>query len=143
MWYTHYNSWANINNEYRPTYDIRFAKSSDGISWEFDNKICIFPKHDNEVLGAPCVRKINDLYHMWYGYRDNFNKGEKYKMGYAISNDKLDWNRLDNNIINSSNQGWDSEMVCYPNILTSNNQTMMFYSGNGYGKEGFGYAILN
>lgn len=143
MWYTHYNSWAKINDEYRPTYDIRFAKSSDGINWIFSDKVCIFPKHENEALGAPAVKKINNSYHMWYGYRDNFKKGERYKMGYAISNNKIDWNRLDTkNIINSSNYGWDSEMVCYPNILISDNLAIMFYSGNGYGKEGFGYATL-
>lgn len=139
MWYTHYNNWANINNNYRPTYDIRFATSKNGLDWEFNNNVCISPSHDNEALGAPCVKKINNLYHMWYGYRDNFNKGEQYKMGYAVSEDKINWERKDNiNIISSSKVGWDSEMVCYPYII---NDTM-FYSGNSYGKEGFGYAKL-
>ena len=143
MWYTHYNDWANIGNEYRPTYDIRFAHSTDGLNWNFDESICISPTHNDEAIGAPCVRKMDNLYHMWYGYRDNFKKGEKYKVGYAISVDKIKWTRQDNtNIIHSSETGWDSEMICYPYILTLENKNLMFYSGNGYGKEGFGYAEI-
>lgn len=149
MWYTHYNSW-HVNEfhfnrlEYRPTYDIRFASSKNGLDWDFKDHVCISPTHENEALGAPCVRKLDNKYHMWYGYRDNFNKGEKYKMGYAISEDKLNWKRQDNlNIIQSSKQGWDNKMVCYPNVLVLKDNTFMFYSGNGYGKEGFGSAKLN
>mgnify|MGYP003351118836 FL=1 len=80
---------------------------------------------------------------MWYGYRENLNKGEKYKMGYAISKDNKTWTRQDNiNTIQSSETGWDSEMVCYPYILELKDKTIMFYSGNNYGKEGFGYAQI-
>jgi predicted GH43/DUF377 family glycosyl hydrolase len=142
MWYSHYNAWANINNEFRPTYDIRYAESKNGIDWDFQEKVCILPTHDNEALGAPCVRKINNEYHMWFGYRENFNKGEKYKMGYAISKDNTVWERHNTNIIESSEHGWDSEMVCYPYIIQLNDELIMFYSGNGYGKEGFGYSKI-
>ena len=143
MWYTHYNSWVPIDSNYRPTYDIRYAESKNGLDWDFQESICIFPSHDNEALGAPCVRKINNEYHMWYGYRENLNKGEKYKMGYAISKDNKTWTRQDNiNTIQSSETGWDSEMVCYPYILELKDKTIMFYSGNNYGKEGFGYAQI-
>jgi predicted GH43/DUF377 family glycosyl hydrolase len=143
MWYSHYNSWANINNDFRPTYDIRLAKSKNGLDWELDENICVSPIHDNEALGAPSVIKLNNKYHMWFSYRDNFNKGEKYKVGYAISEDKTNWSRLNQNSIETSDEGWDSEMICYPNILYLNNKLYMFYSGNGYGKEGFGYAITS
>jgi hypothetical protein len=141
MWYTHYNSWANISNHYRPTYDIRFATSSNGLDWEFNDNVCISPTHNNETLGAPCVKKINNKYHMWYGYREKLNKGENYKMGYASSLDKLNWERQDHlNTITNSENGWDSEMVCYPYIIEIQKQLLMFYSGNGYGKEGFGFC---
>jgi predicted GH43/DUF377 family glycosyl hydrolase len=143
MWYSHYNSWVNINNDFRPTYDIRSAKSKNGLDWNLDENICLSPNHNNEVLGAPSVIKLNNKYHMWFGYRDNFNKGEKYKIGYATSENKINWNRLNQNIIEPSDKGWDSEMICYPNIIQLNNRLYMFYSGNGYGKEGFGYAITN
>lgn len=154
MWYTHYTPWIKhtLSNQppheniiYRPNYDIRYATSLNGIDWEIKD-VCISPLHSNEALGAPCVRKIDDKYHMWYGYRDGINENGKsggYKVGYAISDNKKNWERKDNkNIIQTSSQGWDAEMVCYPNILQLKNsrKKYMFYSGNYYGKDGFGYA---
>ena len=147
MWYTHYNSWANIDGNYRPTYDIRYAESENGLDWIFNDQICISPSNNNEVVGAPCVRKINNKYHMWFSYRTSLIKGENYKMAHAYSDDGINWFKTHNtnNIIFSSKEGWDSEMVCYPNILNleTQNKIYMFYSGNNYGKEGFGYALIN
>ena len=69
MWYTHYNSWYKntLHNEfspdkieYRPTYDIRYAESKNGLDWTFKEEVCISPIHDNEALGAPCVKKIDN-----------------------------------------------------------------------------------
>lgn len=141
MWYSHYNSWINVEGNLRPTYDIRFAKSTNGLDWEFNEDVCISPTHSGEALGAPSVKKIDEIYHMWYGYREKPNKGENYKMGYAVSKDKINWDRNDHiNVINSSSEGWDSEMVCYPYIMKLDNNLLMFYSGNGYGKEGFGFC---
>jgi hypothetical protein len=143
MWYTHYNPWVNINNQYRPTYDIRFAESDNGLEWSFKKHICLPPSHNSEVLGTPCVKKIGDKYHMWFGYRENFNKGENYKMGYAASYDKINWKRDNStNVIPTSLKGWDSEMVCYPYILPLKDNIYMFYSGNNYGEQGFGYSKL-
>ena len=42
-----------------------------------------------------------------------------------------------------SENGWDSEMVCYPHILKIDGKYQMFYCGNGFGFEGFGYAELD
>jgi hypothetical protein len=156
MWYTHYTPWIKhtITNEneldkitYRPIYDIRYATSLNGKDWDIQNA-CILPANINEAIGAPCVRKIQGKYHMWYSYRDGIDENGKsgiYKIGYAISDNKTDWQRLDDrNILNISKSGWDSEMVCYPNILSlkNSNKVYMFYSGNYYGKDGFGYAEI-
>ena len=35
---------------------------------------------------------------------------------------------------------WNYEMVCYPVKLQFNNKRYMFYSGNGMGRTGVGYA---
>lgn len=40
--------------------------------------------------------------------------------------------------ITISESGWDSEMVAFPYIVDN----YMFYSGNGFGREGFGYATI-
>jgi hypothetical protein len=41
-----------------------------------------------------------------------------------------------------SQSGWDSEMVAYPHVFELNGRTHMFYCGNHFGKEGFGWATL-
>ena len=143
MWYGHYTPWIQSENSFKPTYNIRYATSLDGISWEFKN-ICI-PSSKNKAVATPCVRKINDIYHMWYGYRaevDENGKSGPYKIGYATSFDKINWD-LEKDQIDISETGWDSEMICYPNILKLKDQMLLFYSGNNYGKTGFGYAKTN
>ena len=63
--------------------------------------------------------------------------------GYAESNDGLEWKRKDEEVgIETSDNGWDSEMLAYPYIYKHNEKIYMFYNGNGFGKSGFGYAEL-
>jgi hypothetical protein len=33
-------------------------------------------------------------------------------------------------------------MVCYPFVFDHGGRRYMFYNGNGYGKSGFGVAVL-
>ena len=77
---------------------------------------------------------------MWYCYAIG-NGG--YRMGYAESEDGIRYERKDQEVgIDVSESGWDSEMVCYPFVFNHKGQKYMLYCGNGYGKTGFGYAIL-
>jgi hypothetical protein len=79
---------------------------------------------------------------MWYSYRAQKNI-DTYRIGYAESNDGISWVRKDEEIgIDVSNEGWDSEMICYPYIFDHNGKRYMLYNGNGYGKTGFGLAVL-
>ena len=85
---------------------------------------------------------------MWFGkrkdsdYRNNFEN--TYRIGYAESQNGIDWDRMDEKAgIDLSLEGWDSEMISYPNVIKKENQLLMFYNGNGFGKSGFGYATFN
>ena len=84
---------------------------------------------------------------MWFSYRGSqgFRDGaESYRIGLAYSNDLINWKREDKlSGIDVSKNGWDSMMVAYPSIIKINGQYIMFYNGNSFGKEGFGYAILD
>ena len=44
--------------------------------------------------------------------------------------------------IDVSTSGWDSEMVAYPHVANVDGKILMFYCGNHFGKNGFGYAEL-
>jgi hypothetical protein len=119
---------------------IRYATSKDGIEWERHGVNCIIPKYEQEfAIVKPFVLKENDLYKMWYSFR----QGALYKIGYAESPDGIEWVRKDEEVgIDVSDSGWDSEMVCYPYIFDFQGQRYMLYNGNGYGKTGFGLAVL-
>jgi len=119
---------------------IRYATSEDGINWERHEFNCIHPKYSGEfAIVKPYVIKEEGLYKMWYSYR----LGNTYKMGYAESFTGIEWKRNDELVgIKPSEVGWDSEMVCYPCVFNMNGKRYMLYNGNGYGKTGFGLAVL-
>ena len=81
-------------------------------------------------------------YEMWFSYRSG--SGEKYRIGYALSKDGRRWElALEEAGIDVSLNGWDSEMIEYPFIFDHKGQRYMLYNGNGYGKTGFGLAVLD
>lgn len=146
MWYTSYTGWQKEQDIYNPTYVIKYATSDNGIDWYYPDITCIDVCDEKENLATPSVLQIGDTYHMWYSVRDSFSKDGKskggYRIGYATSYDKLNWERMDDNVgITISDEGWDSEMVCYPHVIEYKNKLVMFYCGNNYGRDGFGYAI--
>jgi len=148
MWYMSYNKWEIVNGITEPFYNIKYAESSDGINWNRTGRVCIDFKNKQEAgIARPHVIKEGGIYKMFYCFRTAVNyrsdKSESYCIGYAESNDGLVWTRKDKNVgIETSSNGWDSEMIAYPYIYKHNKKTYMFYNGNGFGKSGFGYAEL-
>ena len=146
MWYTSFKRWETKGGKPTPVYNIKYATSQDGILWR---KMDIISIEENEQGGVatPSVIKHNDTYHMWFGYRKPFDVDGNvggYKVGYAASNNGLDWNRNDNLAgIDVSDFGWDSHMICAPHIVAVDKKYYMFYCGNGFGVSGFGYAVLD
>ncbi len=144
MWYTHYLPWIPTGTGYRPTYDIRYARSTDGLDWQLGPR-CIAPAGDNEALATPCARRLGGRLHMWYSYRagvDAAGASGAYRLGYATGDDELTWRRADEQMtLGVSPDGWDSQMICYPDVLeTRDGNVFLFYCGNDYGRDGFGYA---
>tara|TARA_B110000483_G_scaffold232354_1_gene299776 strand:- start:805 stop:1731 length:927 start_codon:yes stop_codon:yes gene_type:complete len=139
VWYSVGNGWETINGIPYPKYDIRYTESKDGINFSDSIGVhCIGVQDDEYRIGRPRVRKIKNGYEMRYTY-DTLQK--KYCTGYALSTDGISWKRRDDLLdIKVSKSGWDSEMVCYPVILDTPKTQYMFYSGNGMGYTGVGYA---
>jgi hypothetical protein len=140
MWYGSNLSWGKDQSEMQHV--IKYAESSDLLSWKRTNEIHIPLLHKNEyALSKPWVIKDEGLYKMWYSYRGN-DTIDAYRIGYAESEDGRQWKRKDENAgIDVSENSWDSEMICYPSVFTLNGKRYMLYNGNGYGKTGFGIAV--
>ena len=137
MWYGSNLSWGSKQEDME--HIIKYAESEDGINWVRHGHVALsFKNADEYAMSRPCVIKENGLYKMWYSYR-----GQSYRIGYAESKNAVDWVRKDEEVgIDVSQEGWDSEMICYPFIFDHNNKRYMLYNGNGYGKTGFGLAVL-
>ena len=139
MWYLSCTEWQLRNGKPEHRYHIKYATSDDGIFWKRDGIIAIDYANEEEfAISRPSVIQDADLWRMWYSYR-----GPTYRIGYAESYDGLKWTRLDDLAgIEPSSTGWDSEMIEYPFVFDHKGQRYMLYNGNGYGKTGFGLAIL-
>ena len=143
MWCVCGTGWEVTQNDFMPKhyYHIRYAESLDGLVWNKEETVCIDFEGSEYAIARPVVYKEEGTYKMWYCRRGGWNT---YRAGYAESDDGLSWKRLDDITgIDVSQGGWDSEMICYPFVFTHEGQTYMLYNGNGYGRTGCGYAVLD
>lgn len=151
MFYLFGKRWSEETAEHpsERVYKIGYAISEDGINWYKAGRSIISDVIDeNECQALPTVIKIDQRYHMYFcyrhmtGFRDDQTKG--YRLGYAYSDDLQRWTRDDSQAgIDLSDGGWDSEMICYPNIFECHNSVYLLYNGNNFGRDGFGIAKLN
>ncbi|GGB08596.1 hypothetical protein [Puia dinghuensis] len=141
--------WRLVNDRPESLYVLKYATSQDGIDWLRNNQIAIPLKDDQEGgLVSAAVIKAEGRYRMWFGYRNYFdfrsNPENAYNIGYAESPDGISWLRKDDKSgIERSEEGWDSQMISYPYVIEVKGKNFLFYNGNGFGRTGFGYAILN
>jgi len=149
MWYIHGVRWLRIaGRQPDRVYKIAHAVSADGFAWRRTGKRIIPDRlDDDECQALPTVIEIEGRYHMWFCYRyaTDFrdNRERSYRIGHAWSDDLDRWNRDDKNGgFDVASQGWDSQMVCYPNVFHCGRETYMLYNGNAFGRNGFGLAKL-
>jgi hypothetical protein len=145
MWYGSTHTWDAGNAEM--THPIHGAASSDGEQWTRHGVAIPFEVNQAQAFSRPTVitpkASPDQRYHMWFSYRSGL-PGQTYRIGYASSADGVNWER-DNAAagIDIGDEGWDSEMIEYPYVFRHGQHHYMLYNGNGYGKSGFGLAVLN
>lgn len=150
MWYIFGVRWIKNELEQAPqrVYKIAQATSSDGINWVRNGQFVIEDRlNPDECQALPTVARIGDGYHMFFCFREAFgfrnNREKAYRIGYAYSKDLVRWHRSDREAgIDVSDNGWDSDMMCYPSVFECKGDIYMLYNGNEFGKFGFGLAIL-
>ena len=135
MWYTGRDA-SGVNR-------IGYATSSDGIVW---NKYDGNPVFDVGAPGSwedrhvlyPTVIKDGGVYKMWY---TGWKSGGGVKIGYATSNDGIDWTRYSGNPVLTwgPSGNWDDEAVYAAHVLL-NGVYHMWYSGSDGVEYEIGYA---
>ena len=151
MWYLFGKGWKKYAANEAPdrVYKIGHATSKDGIEWvKEEGKHIISDKlNEDECQALPTVIHFLNRYHMYFCYRSSFdfrnNKANGYRLGYAYSDDLVNWTRDDDQVgIDVSETGWDSDMLCYPHVFEMDGRIYLLYNGNEFGKHGFGVATL-
>ena len=134
--------WEDVNGKLKSYYHIKYAESKDGVNWDRKGIVSIDFRSDKESnIARSCVIKESSSYKMWYCYVYDTTP---YRIGYAESEDCIHWLRKDYMVgISVSAQGFDSEMMCYPNVVVHKAIKYMFYNGNRFGHDGFGLAIAS
>lgn len=146
-WYMSCTGWENVDGRVEPRYHLKYAESSDGVHWRRDGVIAIdYGSSDEGGIVRATVCKAKNLYQMWFSFRSlvgyRTNSSNSYRIGYAESLDGIKWVRKDRQVgIDVSEDGWDSLMLAYPEVVDIENHRFMFYNGNGFGLTGIGYAI--
>jgi len=137
-WYVASSHWTAREGQLYYRIVVRHAVSDDGVAWKVHPHVCLEPTGDEYAIGRPWVLYEGGRYRMWCSVR-SFD--QPYRIGYAESDDGVRWVRRDDQAsIGRSSQGWDSEMICYPNVIRVGERLLLFYNGNRHGASGFGCA---
>lgn len=151
MWYIFGQRWLAASDNEPPArvYKIAYATSKDGIYWSKNDGKTIIPDvlNPDECQALPSVAYYQGRYHMVFCFRQatdfRTNPQRGYRLGYAWSEDLIQWHRQDEFIQFPSQQGdWDHDMRCYPHFFVHQNQLHLLYNGNAFGKFGFGLSTL-
>jgi hypothetical protein len=143
-----WRAWYGAGHEFRqgrtkllPVYDIRQMDSPDGSSFPGRGEVAV-------PLGSPEEHRVGRPYVVpWEGgWRMFFGAGTEdttYRLTFADSADGRHWRRHDGLLgLDVGAEEWDSQMTAYPAVVTTAAGTFLFYNGNGYGRDGFGVAVL-
>ncbi|MBO9560171.1 MAG: hypothetical protein J7515_16505 [Caulobacter sp.] len=146
MWYGSGTGWVEIEGKFEPTYQIKLARSDDGLVWRQLNHACI-PKLDAlEANTRPSVLRTDDGYEMWFSYRNSrgYRDGAgSYRIGHASSTDGVDWTRQpDPEGLKPTGEGWNSATMSYPSVVVVDGRKFMFHNGDGFGQTGVGCSVL-
>lgn len=128
-----------VGNKFRPNYNV-YLKFTSGLDRELfaspGQEVVSFSKGEHG-LGRPQIFKLKDCYFILYTSR---TLDMKYSIGISYSVDLTNWTRYYWDIDQyKGNNGFDSEMIYFPSFVrTEENGGFIFYSGNGFGRDGLG-----
>lgn len=139
-WYGGGSEFRQGKNKTLPVYNIRYMESVNGIEFPPEGTVAVDISGEEHRVGRPYVIRRDNQYLMFFG---SGTEDAPYKLTYAVSADGLRWERRSDLVgLSLSKSGWDSEMIAYPSVVSTDEATYMFYNGNNYGKDGFGCARL-
>ncbi|SFK19647.1 hypothetical protein SAMN02745775_101379 [Falsiroseomonas stagni DSM 19981] len=111
----------------------------DGATWVRDARLALDHAYAGEwALSRPCILRDAAGWHAWYCRRL-----DAYALGYAHSADGSTWLRDDGAVAFTTPEApWEQGCRTYPAVFDHGGHRYMLYNGVGYGRTGFGIAVL-
>ena len=145
MYYLSCRRWIEYKDCYEPVYDIKIALSQNGVDWKPMGKTAINLKDDEGGITSPRIRPQKNGFEMIFCVRKKIEFRDKssnaYRIKKSFSSDLINWKRDDEILIDTSSDGFDSFMTCYPFYFKNNEKEFILYNGNGFGETGIGLAL--
>jgi len=147
MWYLSCDHWEMIDNHPEPFYHIKYAFSYNGINWIRQGDICVYYDDFTDAIGRPSVLYDKGIYQLFYSFRSAYGyrtqPNHSYRFGYAESTDGVKFERKDSDFkMEGEVYDWENIMNAYGHVFRIEDKQYIVYNGNGFGKTGFGYAVL-
>jgi hypothetical protein len=148
MWYIAAQKCEYIHGYPEPFYRCQSATSRDGIFWQINDVPAVNFDDFLHAVGRPSVFRKHDRYIMYYSYRHTrdyrTDRKQAYRLGYAESGDGVHWTRKDHLVgihMSDNPHDFDYEMIGYAHYYEEAGNRYLLYNGNGFGVDGFGYAL--
>ncbi|MBX7100006.1 MAG: hypothetical protein K1X89_19995 [Myxococcaceae bacterium] len=140
VWYIAGAGWTQLGGRTQPLYSLHTLTSPDGLSFQGRGQELLAPRTPDEIgFGRPFFRSTAQGHELYYSVRSPTG----YRLGFARSADRLHFERADDALVlEGATAAWESEMTCYSALVETRHSTLMLYNGNGYGRTGFGAAVL-
>ena len=122
---------------------VKEAWSLDGLAWTPDDRIALDLAREADpaefALSRPVVlAEGQGRLSMWYARRR-----PHYRLGFAPSADGPAWARSDGCLgVARGAAPWEDVARTNPCVFDHDGRRYMLYNGNGYGRSGFGMAVL-
>mgnify|MGYP002846944662 CR=1 FL=1 len=141
MFFTRFNSWKDKN----PNYNFSVARSDNLEDWIHEESFNLDQINGTEsgMICKPSIIKHGSIFYMFFCHRIITSD---YKIGFASSSNFFNWKLVNKNIFADLDlQNWCKKGQSYPNILFNkfNNTFYLFFAGNAFGEDGFGFAKFN
>jgi hypothetical protein len=149
-WYTSGTGWVDLpSGGYDPVYELASATSPDGILWRRRPSARVGAVAGEGGLTRPWASRIAGRWWLFYAERGVNAFRTDPEQSYRLRQVALDAEGepcAPPGRVRFANppepEDWDGFMQAYPSVLPLEGGHVMFYNGNGFGREGFGWATL-
>lgn len=114
--------------------NVGLATSTDGINWQKNDKPVLYHSSDESKITGTAVVKKDGLYYMYF--TSGFSSG-LYKIGVAVSQDGISWEKRTEPVVVPS-EVWESSGIVYPTVVYNGTKFIMIYKN--LNRTAFGMA---